>query len=89
MSVLVIMGWWCLCIACAFAGYERGFRKGQLHTCPTPLIWSLLTPDDPQYARSLTGEVLGVRLLPDGRREYLCMNKALDPQRYSVMEESR
>ena len=85
MSVLAIMGWWCLCIACAFAGYERGFRKGQLHVCTTPLTWSLLTPDDPQYARSLTGEVLGVRLLPDGRREYLCMNKALDPQRYSVM----
>ena len=29
----------------------------------TPLTWSLLTPEDPQYARSLTGEVLGVRLL--------------------------
>ena len=30
---------------------------------PTPLTWSLLAKDDPQYARSLTGEVLGVRLL--------------------------
>ena len=49
------------------------------------LTWSLLTPDDSRYARSLTGEVLGVRMLPDGRREYLCMNKALDPQQYSVM----
>ncbi len=49
------------------------------------LTWSLLTPDDPQYARSLTGEVLGVRMLPDGCSEYLCMNKALDPQRYYVM----
>ena len=46
MSVLMIMGWR------AFAGYERGFRKGQLHVCTTPLTWSLLTPEDPQYFTS-------------------------------------
>ena len=62
---------------------KRDFEKVPMNT--TPLTWSLLAKDDPQYARSLTGEVLGVRLLPDGRREYLCMNKALDPQRYYVM----
>lgn len=66
--------------------WERNTVKGLTTEPPTPLTWSLLAKDDPQYGRSLTGEVLGVRVLPDGRREYLCMNKALDPQRYSVME---
>ena len=63
---------------------KRDFEEAPMNL--TPLTWSLLTPEDPQYGRSLTGEVLGVRVLPDGRREYLCMNKALDPQRYYVMD---
>lgn len=54
-------------------------------TPPTPLTWSLLTPEDPQYGRSLTGEVLGVRLLPDGLREYLMKNLGLCAP-YYVME---
>ena len=66
--------------------WERNTVKGLTTEPPTPLTWSLLAKDDPQYGRSLTGEVLGVCLGTDGRREYLCMNKALDPQRYYVMD---
>ena len=51
------------------------------------LTWSLLTPDDPQYARSLTGEVLGVRVLPDGRREYLMKNLGLCSPYYVAVSE--
>ena len=60
-------------------------QEGQRWTCICNTVWVHVCRRL-KYGRSLTGEVLGVRVLPDGRREYLCMNKALDPQRYYVMD---